>query len=188
MKWCTFTASHELAYELIGRMARRNTQRCTCERKRVPEWTDKRFAMCENRFFHSILICFRNSRQLRPGEWETSKCFAARGENDFGKYESEIRSESSDEEKSFSDLPRRLAPSPFRTSVGKFAFSSWPPKGGKFFRSVEIGSWSRDNRGGVAVIIEFAYKRVRIETCCKQGEKIPFVVSDKSLPGEIIVQ
>lgn len=53
---------------------RANTTKCTCERQRVPLWTNKRFAMCETDFFHSLLICFRNLRKVFCGSGDISEC------------------------------------------------------------------------------------------------------------------
>lgn len=164
---------------------RRNTQRCTCERKRVPEWTDKRFAMCENRFFHSILICFRNSRRLRLASGRLRSASRREGKRFFENMRVKLVQDEA--------AKRKLSPptrsfSFFEQASEKHSLldvrvlaekSSFQSKSDREQETIAVVS---------LVIIEFAYKRVRIETCCKQRKIIPYVVSDKSLPGEIIVQ
>lgn len=156
MKRCTLQPRSSLAYELIGRMAdgTRNDALASANECHNELTSDLRCAKTDFPTRSWFVFGAHGSFGSRVGDFEVLRDERGKGfrkTREWNWLGMKRRREKLHGRALavFPTFPHRLAPSPFRTSVGKafaWGYSSWPPKGGRFLHSVELGSWTRDNR------------------------------------------
>lgn len=170
MKWCTFTASLELAYELIGRMAdgTRNDALASANECQNELTSDLRCAKTDFSTRSWFVFGIHGGFGWRVGDFEV-----LRGERGKGCFENMRVKLVQDEAAKRKLSPPTRSFSFFEQASEKHSLldvrvlaekSSFQSKSDREQETIAVVS---------LVIIEFAYKRVRIETCCKQRKIIP---------------